>query len=89
MSAAWMLGAYQDWYAYAACRDRGTALWFPPNCRSAKVARAICHDCPVESHCLHLALEHPELEGIWGGTDEEQRKRIRARRLSTVPACCD
>ena len=40
-------------------------------------AKAICQACPYLARCLEYALKHPELNGIWGGTTEAQRKRIR------------
>ena len=86
---AWTLGGYCDWYADAACRDRGVGLWFASSRGLADVAIAICHTCPVERECLELALEYPELEGIWGGADEHQRDRIRARRRSELVAVPD
>jgi WhiB family redox-sensing transcriptional regulator len=47
-----------------------------------KAARRICNGCPYRIECLEWALEHRE-QGIWGGTTELDRKRMRrARRES-------
>lgn len=81
MNAAWNLGGYRDWYGDAACRDHGHRLWFASHRQFAHAAIAICDSCPVQHDCLQLALSHPELDGIWGGTDAEERAAIRARRF--------
>jgi WhiB family transcriptional regulator, redox-sensing transcriptional regulator len=86
VNSAWNLGGYRDWYADAACRDRGHRLWFTSHGRFARAAIAVCDSCPVQCECLRLALSHPELEGIWGGTDAEDRARIRARGYLREPS---
>lgn len=42
----------------------------------AKQALAICWRCPARETCLRYALRHHE-RGIWGGTTEKDRDRIR------------
>lgn len=44
-------------------------------------AAEMCSHCPVRVQCLEWALEHDEL-GIWGGTTDEQRRRMRRKPLS-------
>lgn len=39
-------------------------------------ARILCDSCPFKNPCLVYALHH-ELYGFWGGTTEEERKKIR------------
>jgi WhiB family redox-sensing transcriptional regulator len=39
----------------------------------------ICHECPVRTDCLNHALATNERFGIWGGTTEQQRDRMRRR----------
>ncbi len=39
--------------------------------------KKICFECPYQRRCLEYALKNPELIGIWGGTTEYQRRRIR------------
>ena len=52
-------------------------------------AKAICATCPVLHHCLIWAIENDE-RGIWGGTSDRDRKRIRRRNStsrSNDPRC--
>ena len=42
-------------------------------------AKAVCKACPLMLSCLEYALKTPALEGIWGGTTREERRRIRKR----------
>ena len=66
-----------DWYDQAACRNRDSRLWFSSYRRTIDGAIAVCHRCPVRPACLALAMDHPELVGVWGGTDEVDRARAR------------
>lgn len=43
------------------------------------VPKAICDACPVRAECRDWALATREPYGIWGGLDEEERRRIRVR----------
>ncbi|MGH8904598.1 MAG: WhiB family transcriptional regulator [Egibacteraceae bacterium] len=79
-----------SWRDKAACLGADPDLFFPvgttgPAAEQADWAKAICADCPVRDACLDTAIAHGEL-GIWGGTDEEARARIR-RRGGRPPRC--
>jgi WhiB family redox-sensing transcriptional regulator len=77
----------------ANCKGMDTNMFFPEigmgkaNALSfhlrVKEAKAICKDCPVAVNCLQFALENDE-QGIWAGTDYEERRRIRSRRRGVV-----
>lgn len=43
------------------------------------IPKAICRACPVRAECLDWALATREPFGIWGGLNEEERRRIRVR----------
>jgi WhiB family redox-sensing transcriptional regulator len=66
------------WQAQAACRGRGTTEFFPIGGGDSLSARLVCRSCPVAKECLEYALERPGLKGIWGGTSERHRDRMRA-----------
>ena len=65
------------WQRRAACRGRGVAEFFPPDGSSRIRAAVVCARCPVSKECLEYALCHPALKGVWAGTSERGRHRIR------------
>ena len=69
-----------DWRLDAACRDLDTAMFFPENEDEVSVAKAVCASCPVREACLDFALITRQDDGVWGGLDENERRRIRRRR---------
>lgn len=64
------------WMLDAACHDQ-TAVFFPELGQDATAAKAICATCPVLGTCLAYAVAEPSLKGVWGGTSEVERKRLR------------
>jgi WhiB family redox-sensing transcriptional regulator len=40
-------------------------------------AKLICSSCPYNSDCLDYALKNQDLQGIWGGSTEKQRNKLR------------
>lgn len=70
------------WQDQALCEQRGLPMdvMFPSDPHGVKVAKQVCGDCPVRAACLEYALEHNEEFGVWGGTSENERRRIRTRR---------
>lgn len=71
-----------DWKMGAACLGVDPDLFFPERGENADNAEAkrICRSCPVQVECLDYALENREIYGIWGGTSERERRRIRRAR---------
>jgi WhiB family redox-sensing transcriptional regulator len=65
------------WQRRAACRGTGTDLWFATDTEALEGARAVCGACPVRRDCLAYALASHKLVGIWAGTDERERRRMR------------
>lgn len=70
----------EDWMHQAACADTDPDMWFPHRGEQIKPLIAICATCPVRQDCLEYAIEHGEHHGIWGGTSERERRRIRQAR---------
>ncbi len=72
-------GSRNNWREQAACRP-GTGHdldTFFPNGNAIITAKRICATCPVTAQCLADALAAgPGLIGIWGGTSEQERRRI-------------
>lgn len=40
-------------------------------------AKAICAGCPVRLDCLDYAMRNRETDGVWGGLDPAQRRKLR------------
>lgn len=68
------------WHAHAACRSQDPDVFF-----DGPLAKAItvCETCPVQPQCLTDAMADASLQGVWGGTTEHQRRRM--RRSATTP----
>lgn len=62
----------------AACAGMDPELFFAHALSAQEIKRAkdTCAACPLEASCLQGALERREKYGVWGGTDEEERRRI-------------
>ncbi len=68
------------WQELAACRGMDTRLFFPDRGESAQEAEEACRACSVSIHCAEYAISTGQRFGVWGGTSERQRRRIRASR---------
>ncbi|WBB62470.1 WhiB family transcriptional regulator [Streptomyces sp. WMMC500] len=72
------------WREQAACLDVDPELFFPighkgPMLNQTDVAKAVCGRCPVQEPCLGWALRVGQVEGIWGGLTEDERRALRRR----------
>ena len=68
-----------EWMNHAACRDIDIDVFFPMAQEGVDKAAAVCRDCSVRQECLTFALENSDLSGVWGGTSNRQRVRLRRR----------
>jgi WhiB family redox-sensing transcriptional regulator len=74
--------ASHDWRDDAACQDTDPDLFFPvgttgPAIDQIEAAKAVCRQCPVQTDCLEFALATNQDSGVWGGTAEEERRKLR------------
>ena len=67
------------WMDRGSCRQYPQKWWFPERGADVDRARGICDGCPVRAECLDWALTNGEHHGIWGGTSERERRRLRRR----------
>lgn len=74
-----LLPGNQEWRLDAACGYVDTAVFFPETVDQAERAKAVCAPCPVREDCLKFALVTRQDDGVWGGLDENERRRIRRR----------
>ncbi|MGI9584189.1 MAG: WhiB family transcriptional regulator [Acidimicrobiia bacterium] len=68
----------KPWAVFASCRDEQGMKFFPQNKAEEATALAICNICPVREDCLAHAIATNERFGVWGGTTEKQRRKLRS-----------
>ena len=73
-----------EWMAGGLCAEVDPELWFPEKGGSTREAKQLCARCPVHPECLAYAIAHRERHGVWGGTTERERRRM--RRAPGTPA---
>ena len=66
-----------EWMSHGLCAEVDPDLWFPETGESNREAKALCRRCPVRDDCLDYALAHDARFGIWGGTSERDRRRMK------------
>ncbi len=67
----------EEWRALALCRDMEPAIFYPTDLGGVNAAIEICKGCPVKKACLDFALATRQEDGVWGGTSERERVRLR------------
>ena len=73
---AW-LDDERPWAAYGACRGADPGLFFAAtDGGDTRTAQRICAGCPVRDDCLDWALMAGVSYGVWGGTTEQERRRL-------------
>lgn len=65
------------WQSKARCNEVDPEIFFPERGGSSKAARNVCNECEVRLECLRYALANREQFGIWGGTSERERRKLR------------
>ncbi len=77
------------WMKAALCREYPNDWFYPDDGNGVARAIGICNRCPVRQQCLDYALEHNEMQGVWGGESQRERARMRpawARRRKAAAA---
>ena len=70
----------RNWTNRALCKNLDTELFFPQRGESTVHVRMVCKACPVVKPCLEYAMRGMEKFGIWGGTSERERRKMRSAR---------
>lgn len=73
-----------EWSSGANCKDVDTKVFFGFTKAEEQAAKRICADCPVKAICLETAFVNRETQGIWGGTTENERDKIRRQRRKSA-----
>lgn len=76
-----------DWQDIGLCRtsEIGPQLFFGEDAEPAdegreERAKLVCRQCSVQEECLEFALATNQQYGVWGGTGEKERARIKLER---------
>lgn len=66
------------WQKDANCAGTNPTVFHEP--ARISEAKAVCRGCVVRDDCLTYSNTAPvEEEGVWGGLDEHERRKIRSR----------
>ena len=71
--------ASRRWRDNALCAQTDPEVFFPDRGQSNAPAKRICARCEVRAECRDHALSAREPFGVWGGTSEKDRQRMRRR----------
>ena len=53
---------------------------------SPEPAKAVCARCPVAADCREWAIRTRQTNGVWGGLDEVELRKLRRRPREKSPA---
>jgi WhiB family redox-sensing transcriptional regulator len=70
-------GRPAPWKAEGLCAQTDPDAFYPEKGESTGPAKRICQACPVRPECLADALARGERFGVWGGTSDRERRRLR------------
>ena len=63
------------------CAQTDPELFFPENAAESQVnlkqVKPLCRECEFKDPCLEYALKFPDIQGIWAGTTETERRIMR------------
>ena len=76
-----------DWRTRAACRNTTPELFFPVGTTGVATdqiesAKRVCDRCDGQKACLEFALATNQESGVWGGTSEDERRKLRKQWLA-------
>lgn len=72
--------AGRNWMEDALCAQTDPDIFYPEKGGSTAPATSICKNCSVRAQCLEYAVSNDIRHGIWGGTSDNDRKRMARER---------
>jgi len=73
------------WTTDALCAQVDPDLFYPETGAPNRDAKQVCAGCNVRAECLAYAIAHRERCGVWGGTTERERRRMRRAPVTPAP----
>jgi len=67
------------WMAEGLCAQADPDAWLGEKGTPTTPAVTVCRRCPVIAPCRAYALADPAVLGVWGGTTERDRQRVRVQ----------
>lgn len=71
-----------SWQEQAICLSTEPNFFFQ---KYPEEAIEFCQDCPVKQECLDYAVMNSIEHGVWGGTSERERRRIKRELITIIP----
>lgn len=68
-----------SWREDAACKGMDVDMFYPERGKNGREAIAVCAGCLVVKECLHFALSNSIKVGVFGGTTEFHRRKMRGK----------
>lgn len=66
-----------EWRENASCKGMDIDMFYPERGKSPKEAMAVCAGCLVVKECLKYAIDNNIKVGVFGGTTEFHRRKIK------------
>jgi len=63
----------------AACKGMDVNLFFPSTGVISRAVIVVCSNCEVKVQCEEFAVNNDQIHGIWGGTNDSDRRRLRRK----------
>lgn len=70
-------GLGMNWRDDAKCKGLDINMFYPERGQNAREAIAVCAGCIVIKECLQYALDNNIKVGVFGGTTEFHRRKIK------------
>ncbi|WP_129663312.1 WhiB family transcriptional regulator [Phytoactinopolyspora endophytica] len=78
--------ADDDWRRLAACMGMDVNLFFTADIIGIAKAKSVCARCFVREQCLDYSLQAEIPHGVFGGLNENERRRLQRARAFVRPA---
>ena len=74
----------REWMTDGNCLEVDPDLFFPGKNDNARKPKEVCAACPVAAQCLQYAIDNEFDDGIWGGLNGRERRKLANRPKNPV-----